>query len=143
MKKSSLVLKIVSLVFLGIAGLVSLIYLAFELRLLFSGDLAIYSNVVPGVFDTIFAVIRNLFILSTVVIIYLYLLLTKISLKLKYFAITLGFAGILLGLIMCIFDGLWFSEGVEGYIAIALKLTLIIGSILFSINEYRKLKGIA
>ncbi len=121
--------KIAALVGLVIGALVSLVYLFTNVRLLFSGDYATYSNPAAGFFNVFFKVLMYLFIIGTMVITYFYFLNKKHgpSLQVTYWIMSIGLLAVTT--IHIIFNKLSFSSGLEGYVSVALHLGLIIGSV--------------
>ena len=133
--------KIVSIVFsiIGctVGGLISLIYLVTNVRLLFSGDWLIYAVPVSGFFNILFRVLMYAFILFFSILTYLYLFNKKVNKhKLFYFICAIDFW--LVALLNMILNKITISGGIEGYISLIFK-TATIFTIFGSLFSYLSL----
>lgn len=120
----------------GIGALISTVYLVTNLRLLFSGDYAIYDMPAIGFFDTFFSVIAYAATIGFIVVSYLYILKKGFISRHIYTILAIGF--FVMSLMYVAMNKLWPANGIEGILVFINKMALLnvsIGVVLLFITE--------
>ena len=115
MKKLRLVMKIVTLTCLSVIALVSLIYLFTNVRLLFSGDMMVYSSPASGILTCIGKIIMYAFLIFYTVFSYFYII-KKYHEGMNTYYLVFSICYLLIAFIYILFNKVSILGGVEGII---------------------------
>lgn len=113
----------IALISSGISSLVSLVYFAMNIRLLFSGDYMIYSHPSAAIAMIISTIMMNGFIIAFTIISFLYYLKKGSIPQLFYYILATGI--FFIAIVYFSTNRLWFNNGFEGIIVGINKLVLI------------------
>ena len=113
----------IALISSGISSLVSLVYFAMNIRLLFSGDYMFYSHPSAAIAMIISTIMMNGFIIAFAIISFLYYLKKGSIPQLFYYILAAGV--FFIAIVYFSTNRLWFNNGFEGIIVGINKLVLI------------------